>query len=96
LVGHERHPRSRRRFDHPIGVGAIERHRLLDEDVAAGLGRSDRDRRVGPRRGEHVHGIDAVDRQHLVEIAVDRGVGRQLGEGPCLIPVAITQSDQTR
>ena len=67
LLDHEQlDARTVARGDHRVGVLEPQRHRLLDDDVLARLGRSDRMSGVHPARRQHRHHLDFRIGQHRV------------------------------
>ncbi len=59
-------PASRTAVDHPVGAGDVQRDRLLQQQVLAGLGRAHGQRRLDVRRQGDRDGVDL--RQQLVDV----------------------------
>ena len=72
---------------HRARAGQVQGHRLLAHDVAPGLQRGNRHRRVRVRVGAHAHGVNLIHAQQLlvaVEDVRDIELRRQLLRAPDL------------
>jgi len=75
IAGHERHVVLLSRLHHGLGVPQRERHRLLDDDVLAGVGGDDRLLGVDSIGRLNPDGLDFRIRHELLDRLVHFGLG---------------------